>query len=319
MKTRRQLLAVTACLGFAALTARAGFGQETAKVTHRVLGQDRGRVSIVSPEGNVEWGAPCPGVAHDITMLPDGNVLTQTAADNVVEFDKAGKVVWTYQAKPKPGYEGRVEVHAFQRLPGGVTMVAESGNRRIVEVDRDGKVLREVPLTVERPNPHRDTRLVRKLENGNYLACHEADATVREYDPAGKVVWSYKLDLNGRERTPGHDGHGTEVFGALRRKNGNTLIAGGNNNRVFEVDRGGKVVWSVEHDELPGIRLFWVTTLQELPNGNLVIGNTHAGPDNPQLIEVTRDKKVVWTMKDHTTFGNDLAAAQILDVEGVRR
>jgi hypothetical protein len=290
-----------------------------AGVAHRVLGQDRGRVAVVSPAGTVEWEAPCPGVAHDISLLPGGNVLTQTAADNVVEFDRAGKVVWQYQAKPKPGNNDRVEIHAFQRLAGGVTMVAESGNRRIVEVDRSGNVLHEVPLTVENPNPHRDTRLVRKLESGNYLACHEADATVREYDPAGKVVWSYKLDLNGQERTPGHDGHGTEVFGALRRKNGNTLIAGGNNNRVIEVDPSGKVVWSVERDELPGIRLFWVTTLQELPNGNLIIGNTHAGAGNPQLIEVTRDKRVVWSFRDFDHFGNDLAAAQVIDVNGIRR
>jgi hypothetical protein len=59
-----------------------------------------------------------------------------------------------------------------------------------------------------------------------------------------------------------------------------------------------------------------VTTLHVLPNGNVVIGNCHAGPDNPQLIEVTRDKKVVWTFKDFKTFGNNLAAAQVLGVEG---
>ncbi len=29
-----------------------------------------------------------------------------------------------------------------------------------------------------------------------------------------------------------------------------------------------------------------MTTLELLPNGNLIIGNTHAGPENPQLIEV---------------------------------
>ena len=139
---------------------------------------------------------------------------------------------------------------------------------------------------------------------------------VREYDPAGKVVWSYALDLDGRPRTPGHEGHGTEVFGALRLADGNTLIAAGNGNRVIEVDPDGKVVWSIGHDELPGIRLAWVTTLQLLPNGNLVVGNCHAGPDNPQLIEVTRDKKVVWTFKDFKTFGNSLAAAQVLDIAG---
>ena len=50
--------------------------------------------------------------------------------------------------------------------------------------------------------------------------------------------------------------------------------------------------------------------------GNTIIGNCHAGPDNPQLIEVTREKKVVWTFKDHKTFGNSMASTMILDSDG---
>ncbi|MGH9801770.1 MAG: hypothetical protein ACRD82_15520, partial [Blastocatellia bacterium] len=95
-----------------------------------------------------------------------------------------------------------------------------------------------------------------------------------------------------------------------------TMIAGGNNNRVFEVNPAGKTVWSIDHTELPGITFAWMTTLQQLPNGNLIIGNTHAGPENPQLIEVTRDKKVVWQFKDFTNFGNNLVAAQVVGLKG---
>jgi hypothetical protein len=51
----------------------------------------------------------------------------------------------------------------------------------------------------------------------------------------------------------------------------------------------------------------------------LIIGNCHAGPKNPQLIEVTRDKKLVWTFKDFQVFGNSLAAAQVLDLKDARR
>ena len=88
---------------------------------------------------------------------------------------------------------------------------------------------------------------------------------------------------------------------------------------MLEVTPSGKIVWSIDHDELPGITLAWVTTLHVLPNGNLIVGNCHAGPDNPQLFEVTRDKKVVWTFKDFKTFGNSTAAAQVLDLKGVLR
>jgi hypothetical protein len=287
--------------------------------SYRVLGFDRGHVAIIDPKGRVEWEVPnqAPEV-HDLDLLPNGNLLFSTSRTTIVEMTPEKKVVWQYESKPKEGYKGPVEVHAFQRLPDGLTMIAESGNRRIIEVDRDGKIVREVPLTVDRPSFHRDTRMARKLDNGHYLVCHEGDGMVREYDGTGKVVWSYTLDLDGRPRSPGHgpEGHGTAVFGALRLAGGNTLIAAGNGNRVIEVTPEGKVVWRLGHDELPGIRLAWVTTLQLRPNGNIIVGNAHAGSENPQLIEVTRDKKVVWTFNDFKTFGNGLAVARVLDAEG---
>lgn len=94
------------------------------------------------------------------------------------------------------------------------------------------------------------------------------------------------------------------------------MIGGGNNNRVLEVDAAGDIVWSIERGELPGIELFWVTQLQILPNGNVVIANTHAGGEYPQLVEVNRKKEVVWSFLDWETFGNDLCAHVLLDVEG---
>ncbi len=288
---------------------------------YRVLAQDKGKVAIIGTDGKVEWEVECKYNSHDIHLLPNGNFLLHTAAATITEMTPKKEVVWKYEAKPKAGYKGGIEVHSFQRLMDGNTMVAESGNRRIVEVGKDGKIVKEIPLLVNKPDPHRDTRMVRKLDSGNYLVCHEGDGCVREYDDAGKVVWTYTLDLGDRPRSPGHgpEGHGTEVFGAVRLANGNTMIAGGNNNRILEVDKDGKIVWSIDQKELPGITLAWVTTLHVLPNGNLIVGNCHAGPENPQLFEVTRDKKVVWTFKNFQVFGNSCAAHHVLDIPGVKR
>ena len=289
-------------------------------VTHRVLAADRGtgKMIIVGADGKTEWEFANKHDVHDLHMLPNGNILTHTSHTKIVEINPQKEIVWSYESKPKEGDKGKVEVHAFQRLKNGDTMIAESGNTRIIEVNKAGEIVKTIPLKVKQPHPHRDTRMVRKLENGHYLVCHEGDGCVKEYDAEGKVVWQYDLDLYGRPRSDGHgpEGHGLEVYGAVRLENGNTLIAGGNNNRVIEVTPEKKIVWQVDQKELPGITLAWVTTLQVLPNGNVVIGNCHAGPENPQLIEVTRDKKVVWTFKDFKRFGNNLASAQVLGVEG---
>ncbi len=286
--------------------------------SRRILGGDNGHVAIVNDKGDLEWEVPYGGATHDLQMLPNGNILLSTDSTTVVEVTHQKQIVWTHKSHPKDGYNGAIEIHAFQRLKNGLTMIAETGNLRIIEVDKDDKIVHEVPLKVDSESTHSDTRRVRKLDNGDYLVCHEHDGVVREYDLTGKVVWSYALDLNGRPASGGHgpEGHGTAVFNALRLRNGNTLIAGGNNNRVFEVTSVGKVVWSIDQKDLPGITLAWVTSLEVLPNGNLIFGNCHAGPDNPQLIEVTRDKQVVWTFKDFKNFGNALPSAEVLDLKG---
>jgi hypothetical protein len=275
-------------VAFGALSLGACFATaEEAKIAHRVLAQDKGHVVILNEKGEVEWEVPCKFTSHDIALLPNGNYLLHMSDTKIVEMTPDKKVVWQHESKA-------------------------------LEVDKDDKIVKEIKLTVEHPSTHSDTRLVRVLANGHYLVAHENDGAVREYDEAGKVVWSYKIGLADRPAANGHgvEGHGDHVYSAYRLPNGNTLIGCGNGNRVIEVTPDGKTVWSVEQKELPGITLAWVTMLEVLPNGNVVIGNCHAGPENPQLIEVTREKKVVWTLNDHKNLDNSTAASQVLGIEG---
>ena len=269
---------------------------------HRVLVGDYSKqiAAIVGPKGDIQWQHKI-GDIHDAWLLPSGNVLTQTDWRTIVELTPDGQVAWKYDASQANGNAGKpVEVHAFQRLADGSTMIAESGPARIIEVDKEGKLLKEIKLQVEHPAPHTDTRQVRKLESGNYLVVHEGEnRVIREYDPAGKVVWEYQP--------------GSKAYSANRLASGNTLIGTGDGHSVVEVDPAGKAVWSVGEHDLPGITLAWVTMVERLPNGNTVIVNCHGGPDNPQMIEVTPDKKVVWTFKDFNRFGNALAVGRVLD------
>lgn len=261
---------------------------------------------------------------HDLHVLESGNVLFQTSWTQIVEADPdTGEIVWSYDAGEmnRTSVSERVEVHAFQRLADGVTMIAESGPARIIEIDRDGRLLAAVPLSVDKPDPHHDTRLARKTRAGTYLVAHENDGVVREYDGEGRVVWSYNVPMFGLARAPGSgfDAFGNQVFSAIRLDNGNTLIGTGNGHSVLEVTRSGEIVWSVTQDELEGVRLAWVTTVQVLPGGNIVIGNCHAGEEQPQLIEVTRGKNVVWRFRDFKRFGNELSNAVVIPDTEIER
>ncbi|MBL4885968.1 MAG: PQQ-binding-like beta-propeller repeat protein [Planctomycetaceae bacterium] len=276
-------------------------------------------IAIVGEDGQLKWTHRI-GPLHDLHRLPNGNILFQTDWTKLIEIDpKSGETVWTYDSAMKNGNQGqRIEVHAFQRLANGLTMIAESGAARILEVDAQGKAIHNMSMQIEKPVPHQDTRLVRKIKNGNYLVCHENKGAVYEYSPEGKVVWSYDVPLFNKPRKPGHgvDAHGNQCFAALRLKNGNTLISTGNGHRVIEVTPGKDIVWALDQNELSGIQLAWVTTLQVLPSGNIVLGNCHAGPKNPQIIEINRAKQVVWKFHDFKNFGNSLTNTQILTVDG---
>ena len=314
MKKENFRLRIFACLTSFLVAAA------TLSADHRLVTQGNGKLAIVEKDGTVSWEMPWGGI-HDIHVLKNGNIMVQKQMRIISEIDvKSKKVVWSYDASQQNGNAGkRVEVHAFQPLENGNVMIVESGPARVIEINRNGEIQKEFKLKVENPHPHTDSRLARKLSNGHYLVCHEADGKIREYDSDGKVAWEYEVPMFGKKKKGGHgpEAFGNKAYCAVRLKNGNTLIATGNGHSVIEVTPAKEVVWKIAQNDLPNITLAWVTTLEVLPNGNYVVGNCHAGPKNPLLIEIEpKTKKVVWTFDQFERFGNSVPSSQLLDVSG---
>ncbi|MFT3881853.1 MAG: hypothetical protein QM703_19625 [Gemmatales bacterium] len=88
-------------------------------VSHRVLAADRetGRLAIIGVDGKVEWEVSNKHDVHDLHLLDNGNILTHISHTTIVEINPKKEVVWKYEAKPKPGYNGKIEVHAFHACP----------------------------------------------------------------------------------------------------------------------------------------------------------------------------------------------------------
>jgi hypothetical protein len=312
---RSSLMFTSLFLGLAVST----FAAEVSSERHRVIAGDKGKIVRFDKTGKVDWTCDKVHSVHRIQQLDNGNILTQQGWGKIVEINSDGEIVWSYDAANSNGNKGkRLEIHAFQRLDNGHTMIVENGIGRIIEVTKKGKIAHEIPFQVSEPHPHSDVRMAHKLENGNYLVCHEKDGRVKEYHQDGKIVWDYDVPLFDKDRAGGHgpEAWGNQTFNSLRLKNGNTLIATGNGHSVIEVTPAKEVVWAVHQNDLEGITLAWVTSLEVLPNGNIIIGNCHAGPENPQLIEITKDKEVVWTFKDFENLGNSTAASATVGVKG---
>ena len=281
-------------LSLIAFAPRASGGEP---ITHGFLvtGSD---TRIVSHEGNVTWSYPAS--TRDGWVLDDGHILltlTKSASypgGGVIELTREGKIVFEYRGQQE-------EVNTAQRLSGDRYLLTEAGPQpRIMEVDRSGKVRVSVPISCQKTNFHMQSRMTRKLANGNYLVPQLLDKVVREYDGKGQILWEVK--------TPHWP------FTAIRLPNGNTLINCTYGNQSIEVDKAGKTIWKFSNDDLTEPLIKDACGGQRLPNGNTVITSYGIGANRTKLIEVTPQKKVVWTWTDDLPHG--IHHFQILDTQG---
>jgi hypothetical protein len=246
-----------------------------------------GKVCAVSAEGKIEWQWDCKA-PQDCWKLPNGNYLFCYMNGALeVTADK------------------KVECHACQPLPNGHVMIVECGTSRIIEVDRAGKIAKEIKLkTAPEIRLHNQFRGTRKLANGHYLVCFKGEGKVMELDGDGKVLREIKVPGDPHEVVPLPDGH--------------LLVTCGDGHKVIEFDAQAQPVWELNENDLPGNTLRLMAGCQRLPNGNTVfcvyLGHGHIG-EQPQVIEVTRDKKVVWQVADHAQF-KTINQIMLLDVPG---
>ena len=255
------------------------------------------KVAIVDADGKIEWEIVARQ-PQDCWLLPNGNILFAHAG-GAREVTRAKAVVWEYQAPAK------TEVQGCQPLPDGRVLVVECGTSRLVEVDRAGKVAKEIKLqTLPTVSLHNQFRGARKTPEGHYLVCFKGEGKVVELDGEGKVLRAIKV--------PG------DVHGAVLLAGGNLLITLGDGHKVIELDAQEKVVWELNENDLPGNPLRLLAGCQRLPNGNTVLcnylGHGHVGKQ-PQFFEVTREKQVVWQFADHAHF-KTINQIQVLDVPG---
>ena len=275
-----------------------GWAAPEIRHSYLVLGN---KTAIIAEDGNVAW--EYAGGTRDGFVLPNGNVLL-AYTDRVVEVTREKQVVFTYQRSKE-----NKEIGTTERLANGNTLITEEGVKpRLFEVNPQGEVVVDFPLQPETDNAHMQTRMARKLKNGNYLVPHLLAFAIKEYRADGQVVQTLKTDLEeigGRKV-------GNWPFTAIRLEHGNTLTTLTNGLKVVELDAQGAVVWKVTTDEVQGL-LRDPCGAQRLANGNTVVGS-HGANKGVSIIELTREKEMVWK-SDHP-FAASVHHLQILTTNG---
>jgi hypothetical protein len=255
-------------------------------ITHSILVTGP-KTAIIGEDNAIIWSVPQN--SRDGYVLENGNILVAFGRE-VKEYTRESKVVFHYKLQPP-----NKEISTAQRLANGHTMIVEMGTKpRLREVAPDGKIAHEIALQPETDNTHMQTRMARKLPNGNYLCPHLLAFAIKEYAPDGKVVKVIKTDLpeiGGRKAR-------NWPFTAVRLANGHTVANLTNGNKTVEFDADGKLVWTATNDDVAG-RFADPCGGQVLPNGNIVISSYgQRNPTKTKIFELNAKKEVVWEYFD---------------------
>jgi hypothetical protein len=253
------------------------------------------------------WSTGRGGEIDDVWMLTNGHILF-TRQFHVEEVTPQKEVVWHYDAP-----EG-TEVHTCQPIGLDKVLLVRNGlpPKLMVINKKTGAVEIEHALPAESltdpKTVHPQFRRIRMTAKGTYLAPFLMMNKVVEYDKNFKPIWTYEIP---------------SPWAAVRLHNGNTLIVDEHDRLVREVNPKSESVWEFKQADLPpGIVLHNIQTAERLANGDTVIFSSTGGtkledrPNIIQLLEVTRDKKLVWVLQDWKNLG-PATTAQFLDEPGV--
>ena len=264
------------------LLAASVLGQDPIKHSYLVLGA---KTAIIGEDGNASW--EYSGGSRDGFVLPNGNVLL-AYSNRVEEVTPSKQIVFSYKLDPE-----NKEIGTAQRLYNGNTLVTELGPKpRLLEVDPQGAIASQIALEPETDNAHMQTRMARQLRNGNYLVPHLLAFAIKEYTPQGRIVQTFKTDLESLGGRPAENW----PFTAIRLDNGHTVASLTHGNKVIEFDAQGQLVWKVTNEDVGGLFKDPCGS-QRLANGNTVIGS-HGANTGVSMVEVTPENKIVWT-SDH--------------------
>ena len=277
-------------------------GRGMAQHSMLYIGEGYNKMFLVD-KGKIIWTySTGPGNEYDdVWMLSNGNVLF-TRMQYIAEVTPDKKVIWRYDAP------AGTEIHACQPIGRDKVLFIENGlppHLKVVNIKTNAIEVDHVLPASSATDPHTvhpQFRHVRYTRQGTYLVPFLNMGKVVEYDRNFNEVWSYDVP------TP---------WAAIRLKNGNTLITDEHDVKTLEVTPEKEIVWQITPKDLPSQYDYQNSqTATRLANGNTIICSRGGSHHGPQLVEITRDKKVVWVLNDWTHFG-PASAVQILDDPGI--
>ena len=233
---------------------------------------------FVFEKGEKVWEHDAP-LSNDIWVLDNGNLLF-TKGNGVLEVTRNNDTIFQYTSQS--------HVFACQRLTNGNTFVGECESGRLLEVDSNGKIVKDLSiLPLGTTNGKKSfMRNARKLENGHYLVAHYGGKRVVEYDENGNIYW--EVPVSGGAHS------------VIRLPNGNTLVAVTDmdkNPRSVEFNSDKNIVWEFSNKDIEGAPLRFLSGMQYIPGMGIVFTNWtgHVKEKVPYIYWVDWNKNIIET------------------------
>ena len=219
------------------------------------------RVFEIDRKGRILWQYGQTGVAGagdnelndpaTAMFLPyHGVLIADRGNQRVIHLRRQGKgakIIWQYGTTGVSG-SGTNQLSSpsgAQRLVNGLYLIADTGNNRVIEVNRQNK------LVWQYGNPE-DTTILNsptyacRLAHGNVLIDDSGNNRILVVDRNGSNLFTYVTSLRSGSVANPQPTH------AVQLRKGNFLIADQFNNQVVEVDATGTVTFTYGTIAVPG-------------------------------------------------------------------
>lgn len=235
---------------------------------------------------------------------------------NCVDVNSKGEIVYSYKKGAKlisldhtviwdfPTAEN-TELQCAVVLPDGGYLLGICGTpSKIIELNKEGKVRKEITFDTKIAKPHSQFRIITKAKNGNYIVPLFGAHAVLELDKDGKEVNRYESVGN--------------PFSVVELKNKDLLLSCGDAHQFETINRKTGVSYDhVKENDIKGTKLLFVAQITLLPNGNKLLCNwgghvKDASVDEPQLFEINNDLQIVWSLHDKINFGR-ISSVKLID------
>lgn len=246
-------------------------------------------------DGNIVWEFFIGSYSFDMHLLKDNTILYchyGNGQSGVSIIDRNGNIIFDYNKTER-------EVFSCQPLENGNILVGELREKRIIEINRQGNIVKEIPVFYDKDDLHEVMRSVRKSKDGNYFAVQPGLCKIIKYSESGKILWE-------ADTLP-------YTYGIVEKDNGNIVYTC--QTALVEIDNNGKEIWKLTVDDVPEMGIKWLLGLSLSDNGNIIVCNWLGHGFEKQgvpLFEISHDKKVVWAF-DCREITENMANFQIIN------